>query len=77
MSGLDIFALIVLLVIFVTGIGVFIFLGLLPGKVAEERNHPYRQAIAVGSWFALVLGGVLWVVLLVWAYATPEPGDVK
>ncbi len=73
MSALDIFALFVLLVMIVAGIGLFVVLGMLPGKVAEQRNHPYQQAIAIGSWVALVAGGVLWPILLIWAYATPDP----
>lgn len=72
MTGLEIFALIVLFVLVCTGIGVVVVLGILPGKVAAERNHPYREAIQIGSWVALIAGGVLWPLLLIWAYATPE-----
>ncbi len=77
MSPLDIFALIVLMIVTATVIGVFVFLGLLPGRIAAERQHPYRQAITVGSWVALVAGGVLWLLILIWAYATPEESGVQ
>lgn len=73
MAGLEIFALIVLFVLVCTGIGIVVVLGILPGKIAAERNHPYQEAIRIGSWVALLAGGVLWPLLLIWAYATPEP----
>ncbi len=68
MSGLDIFALVVLLVMIGVAIGIFIFLGLFPGRVAKQRNHPQVDAITIGSWVALLAGGVLWPLILIWAY---------
>ena len=75
MSGIDIFALIVLLVIIGTVMAIFIFLGLWPGKIARQRNHPQVEAITIGSWVALIAGGVLWPIILIWAYVKPEKGD--
>ena len=72
MSGLDIFSLIVLLVLAATILGVFVFLGLLPGKVARQRNHPQVAAITIGVWVALIAGGILWPLVLVWAYMQPS-----
>ncbi len=72
MSGIDIFAWLVLLVILASIIYVIVFLGLLPGKVASQRNHPYAEAIAIGSWLGLFIGFVGWAVILVWAYAPPR-----
>ena len=40
MTGLDIFALIILLVLVVTGLGIWAMLGMYPGKIARQRNHP-------------------------------------
>ena len=52
--ALDIFALIVLAVIIAVVIWLVTLLGPLPGKIAEQRNHPQADAIRVlGS-----LGGV-------------------
>jgi len=45
----DVFAWIVLLLLVATGVGVIVFLGLWPGKVARARNHPQAEAIAIGS----------------------------
>jgi hypothetical protein len=76
MTVLDIFALIILIVICATMVAGFVFLGLLPGKIARQRNHPQVDAIVVGSWIALVVGGVLWPLILIWAYFNPaNPSD--
>ena len=82
MSGIDIFAILVLIVITVSIVYVFVFLGLLPGKIARERNHPHAEAIGIGSWLGLLFGGLLWAVILIWAYtatnekpAESDPGD--
>lgn len=71
MSGIDIFALIVLITIIATVIVIFVFLGMWPGKVAKERNHPQVEAITIGSWVALIAGGILWPIILIWAYMKP------
>lgn len=68
MSFIDLFAWIVLLVVIALGIAVIIALGLLPGRIARARGHPWPEAVAAGSWAALVFGFVLWPVVLVWAY---------
>ncbi len=72
MSGIDIFAILVLTVIIASVVYVFVFLGLLPGKIARTRNHPHAEAIGIGSWLGLLFGGVLWAVILVWAYTAPK-----
>ena len=71
MSGLDIFAAIVLLVIIAVVLGVFVLLGMWPSIVAKQRNHPQVEAITIGSWVALIAGGVLWPVILIWSYIKP------
>lgn len=68
MSGLDIFAWIVLVVLVVTAIGVFVTLAMLPGKIAAQRQHPYDEAINVAGWLGAFLGGVFWPVALIWAF---------
>lgn len=72
MSGLDIFALFVLITLFGTVIAIVIVLGLLPGKIARQRNHPNQEVITIGSWLALLVGGVLWPLLFLWAYYKPK-----
>jgi len=40
MSGIDIFAWVVLVVIIGTVLVVFAVLGMMPGKIARQREHP-------------------------------------
>jgi hypothetical protein len=68
LSGLDIFAWVVLIVVTVCVVAVVIFLAMLPGMIATKRNHPWAQAVTVAGWVALFLGFVLWPVVLIWAY---------
>ena len=66
--GLNIFAFIVLLVIILSVVGFVIFLGMWPMLVAKKNNHPQLAAITVGSWVALLAGGVLWPLIIIWAH---------
>lgn len=68
MSFLDVFALIILAVLLLTAIAVIGVLGALPGRIARKRRHPQADAIAVGGWIGLLFFGVLWPVMLIWAY---------
>ncbi len=71
MSALDIFALIVLLVLLGVIIGVWVFLGMLPGKIAHSRNHPQAEAINVCGWWGVITLGILLPVAWIWAYTNP------
>ena len=77
MIVIDIFAWIVFITMIASFVALFVFLGLWPGKVARKRNHPYVDAISVGSWIALIAGGVLWPLILIWAYATPSQAKTE
>ena len=76
MSFIDLFAWIVLLVVLTTGVGIFVALGVMPGRIAKRRGHPWAEAVAVGSWATLVFGFVFWPLVLIWAHvdvpAKPE-----
>ena len=63
------FALLVLAVLLVTAIALFAVLGSLPGRVAHTRKHPQAEAVAVGGWLGMLFGGVLWPIVMIWAYA--------
>ena len=71
MTGIDIFAWVVLFVIIASVVVVFVVLGMLPGKIARQRQHPQMQAINVASWLALIFGFAAWPFVLVWAYLRP------
>ena len=68
MAPLDIFAWVVLLVVVATLVASFVALGVMPGRIARRRGHPWAQAVAIGSWATLVFGFVFWPLVLVWAY---------
>ena len=72
MTGLDIFALIVLLVLVFAGVGVLVALGMAPGKIARERSHPQAEAINVCGWWGILTLGILLPIAWIWAYTTPS-----
>ncbi len=76
MDAISIFALIILIILVATFVGVFVFLAMWPGRVAKARNHPQAEAILVGGWVTLIAGAVLWPVVLIWAYLKP-PGESR
>ena len=73
MTGLDIFALIVLIVLIAAGLGIWAMLGMFPGKIARARNHPQADAIAVCGWWGALTLGILTPIAYIWAYSkTPS-----
>ncbi|MHA1164397.1 MAG: DUF3302 domain-containing protein, partial [Alphaproteobacteria bacterium] len=60
MSGLDIFAIIVLVILLLAAVAIWIVLAMLPGKIAKSRNHPQAEAINIGGWLGALLAGVAW-----------------
>ena len=60
MSGLDIFAWIVLIVLAASTIAVIAIAGALPGMIAHSRGHPWAQAVTVAGWVLLFFGFVPW-----------------
>lgn len=68
MEFIDIFAWIVLAVVALTLVAAFVALGVMPGRIAHRRGHPWAQAVAVGSWATLICGFVFWPLILTWAY---------
>ncbi len=81
MSGLDIFAWIVLIVLIATVLVGFIVLAMLPGKIAKQRGHPQVEAINVAGWLGALAMGVFWPLALVWAFtrsplSAPAPAGV-
>lgn len=75
MDGLFIFTWIVLIVMIGLVAAVFIFLAMLPGKVAESRNHPQHEAVKMAGWLGALALGIFWPLALVWAYYV-APGQV-
>ena len=69
---MEIFSLIVLLVLVVTILAVWALLGMYPGKIARERNHPQADAIAVCGWWGAITFGILTPLAFIWAYTNPS-----
>jgi hypothetical protein len=72
MTILDVFALIVLIVLVAAAVGTWIILGMLPGKIARQRNHPQAEAINVCGWWGVITMGVLLPLAFIWAYTNPK-----
>jgi len=73
MSFIDIFAWIVLFVLLATLVAIVVALGMMPGRIARRRGHPWPEAVTVGSWATLIFGLVFWPLVLIWAYVdVPE-----
>ncbi len=72
MTGLDVFALIVLIVLIAAVVGIWVILGMMPGKIAAKRNHPQAEAINVCGWWGVITMGILLPLAFIWAYTTPE-----
>ncbi len=75
MTGLDVFAFVVMAVLLGVGIYLAFVLGALPGKIAAEREHPQADAVRVAGWVGLVTLGLAWPLALIWAYARPARID--
>ena len=69
MTGLDIFALIVIIVLAATCLGIWAILGAYPGKIARDRNHPQADAIAMCGWWGVITMGLLTPLAFIWAYS--------
>lgn len=68
MSGLDLFAWIVLIVLAASTIFVIVFMAMLPGMIASKRNHPWAQAVNIADWVTFFFGFVFWPLAVIWAY---------
>ena len=67
MGALGVAALIVIFVLLVGITAAIVVLGSLPGKIAEERGHPYAEAVNVASWVG-IFTGVMWPFVFIWAF---------
>ena len=72
MTGLDLFALIILIVLVVALLAIWVILGALPGRIARSRQHPQAQAIAVCGWWGVLTMGLLLPLAFIWAYTEPS-----
>lgn len=55
----------------IAAIGLFLFVHVLPEKIAEKRHHPQKDSIKVLCILSLFFGGLLWPLAWLWAYTRP------
>ena len=72
MTGLDVFALLVLCVLAFAAVGIWVLLGMMPGRIARQRNHPQADAIGICGWWGVITMGLLLPVAWIWAYTNPS-----
>ena len=77
MTGLDLFALFVLLILFATAIVAWVILGMLPGRIARNRNHPQTEAINICGWVGALTMGILSPIAYIWAYTKPHAKKIE
>ena len=69
---LYIFALVVLIVLLAAAVAVWVVVGMLPGHIARQRNHPQAEAISVCGWWGVLTMGILCPLAFIWAYTKPR-----
>jgi CBS domain containing-hemolysin-like protein len=73
MSFIDIFAIACLALLVLSTIAILVVLGMLPGRIARGRQHPYAHAVRIAGWIGLLFIP-LWPLALIWAYVdVPRP----
>ena len=75
MELLDWFALLVLCILVASGVGIWIALGMMPGRIARAREHPHAEAISVCGWWGVITMGLLLPLAWIWAYTKPRKTD--
>lgn len=67
----DVIALIALFLVPAIVIALFLYVHVLPEKIAERRQHPQKTAIKTLCLLSLAFGGLLWPLAWLWAYSRP------
>ena len=72
---LDYFALAVLIILAAAAVTIWVILGVMPGRIAKQRNHPHADAISVCGWWGVLTMGLLLPLAYIWAYSNPRWRD--
>jgi CBS domain containing-hemolysin-like protein len=70
-TAADVLALFILFVVPIGAVALFWYIHILPEKIAEQRQHPQKDAIKTLCLLSLVFGGLLWPFAWLWAYSKP------
>lgn len=72
LDALDIAAFLVIVLALAGTVAIILTLGALPYQVARSRSHPHADAIRVAGWLGLFLGGLPWLLVLLWSLLPPH-----
>ena len=72
MGFLDLFALFVMLLLIGSAVAIWVVLGMMPGRIARDRNHPQADAISICGWWGVITMGLLLPIAYIWAYTNPR-----
>ncbi|HZZ94623.1 MAG TPA: DUF3302 domain-containing protein [Usitatibacter sp.] len=67
-NGLSWFVLVMVPIAAIVG---FLYVHVLPEKIAEKNHHPHKHSIKVLCILSLFFGGMLWPFAWLWAYTRP------
>ncbi|MDC0936689.1 DUF3302 domain-containing protein [Pirellulales bacterium] len=65
--SIDYLALAVLLILVAAAVVIWVMLGIMPGRIARDRNHPQADAIRVCGWWGVLTMGLLLPLAYIWA----------
>lgn len=71
MDVLMVFALIIQILLLLMIVGVWVAIGILPGRIARKRGHPQADAINVCGWIGALTMGVFAPIAFIWAFSRP------
>lgn len=73
--SIKLFSLAVLIILFTAAVVIWVLLGMMPGRIAKNRNHPHADAIRVCGWWGVLTMGLLLPIAYIWAYSNPRWRD--
>jgi hypothetical protein len=73
--SIEYLALAVLLLLVAAAVVIWVILGMMPGRIARDRNHPQADAISVCGWWGVLTMGLLLPFAYIWAYSNPRWRD--
>jgi Protein of unknown function (DUF3302) len=75
-TALDVAALLIIAIVGVVVVGVLVVLAIIPGRIAQKRQHPQTDAIRVAGYLG-ILFAPLWLLAFIWAYARPRTLEME
>jgi hypothetical protein len=76
MTLLDVAALIILAIVVVAVVSLLVALAIVPGRIAQKRQHPQTDAIRVTGYLGILVAP-LWLLAFIWAYTRSGTSKVE